>query len=260
MSRIFMYALLVFGVFLQPKKEKLFDFSRLDSTIDFIDVSYPNGTTVYKDSIEFIEQEQEGESNLVHIKLSDQIQLTHLCNDLFSSNPNNFKTEYLKYEKDSVSINKLFSHLVNEGETSTNYRILFNKMIYQFNFKEKQYVLLGASNRQFFRNIERNYWVLLEVAAGKIKNSYVFSDAYDIDADCFGDFDKDGNLDYLNWNFNQNHIALYTLYENKFEKNKTKYFYVSPSAAEQTDQARGMYIRYSILDPIKSKWFYELED
>lgn len=238
-----------------------FDFSLLKKykSIDFIDISYPNGTSIYNDTIDLVERNEEQESNIVNIKLSDKIKLEHLCNDFYSSNPRSFKTEYLKCYNDSISIDNLFSRIVNEKKRRKHFRVLFNRMIYQFSFNEKQYILIGASDRQFFRNIDRNYWVLLEVSQERIENHYVFSDGYSFDATCFGDFNNDGSLDYLNWNFNQNHIAFYTLHKRKFIVNENKFLYVSPNAEEKDSLERGIYTIYSDLDIKKSKWFYVLE-
>ena len=40
---------------------------------------------------------------------------------------------------------------------------------------------------------------------------------------CFGDFDNDGDLDYLNWGFNKNKIELYSLSGNEFYLNNKEY-------------------------------------
>lgn len=254
-----MCVVVVLSLFINDSKVKQFNFSILENNIDFVDIGYPNNTNVYKDIIDLFERDEEKESNIVNVQLSEKIKLEHLCNDIYSSNPYYFKTEYLKFYNDSISIDKLFSRIINEKKTRENVRIVFNKMIYQFSLVGKHYILIGASDRQFFRNIERNYWVLLEVDNELINNYYVFSDGYSLDANCFGDFNKDGRLDYLNWNFNQNHVALYSLDMNKFLKDKNKFFYVSPNVEEKESIERGIYVLYSNLNVKKSKWFYNLE-
>ena len=253
----------VFGFFfmsfeiLQDFEE--FDFIKLKSKgLLFEDISLPNETQIYSDSISFFPNlDYTKKSKLVKIKLSGKKKIIHNCYN-FIINNDQTNEENIQIDGEKLNIYDLLKFNASKIVVNKDIQVVFNKGIYCFNINNENYILLGASNRLFIRNIERNYWILLNIKNNKVLNTYSFIDGYNVDANCFGDFNNDHKLDYLHWDFGKNKINFYTLKNKTFIEDKKFFIFVNPSQQKMQDKSKGVEFLYSVVDKSKSKWFYKL--
>lgn len=230
-----------------------FDIIKDFKNISFKDISFNDSSNLYENMNLISELGDTLKIEKIEVKLSNDVELYHSCFNYLTYSELQNDCEYIKYYDTIICINKLLKNNVNKYKLD-KVRVVFNKSIFKFKFKDKDYILLGASDRAFFRNIERNYWILLEVQSKNIRNIYSFIDGYYENPKCFGDFNNDGKLDYLNWSFNKNKIELYSLNTNEFLVSKREYIYVIPTIEEKNRMKKGELVTFSILNKKKSKW------
>lgn len=195
-------------------------------------------------------------ANLIHIKINDSPPIFHMCNDSIQEDQINNKTEYLLYLNNKINLDSLFSNAIN-GTTKYQTYVKFEDYN-TFKFNNKDFVVFRVTERRFFSNVLYYHLILLEVKNEKIAASFAFIDCPEITLKCFGDFNFDGNLDFIDWKKNEEKISLYSLRGNKFIKQK-QYIIVKPTKKQQN------YINhyddlfnYSLIDKNKTKWFYKL--
>ena len=253
----YLKALIILPFIIQCMRQdlKIFSFDYINDfqKVSYKEVSYNNFSELYNNINLVNETDDTSEVKKIQIKLSPSMEIYHYCNNYLMLKDSPIYFESIRFYDSIVSIDKMIKNNVNKIKIE-NTRIVFNKSIFHFKIGNKEYVLLGASDREFYRNIERNYWILLEVKGKNIKNIYSFIDGYSENPKCFGDFNDDGELDYLNWYFNKNKIELYTLSKNEFLLQKKEYIYVVPTIEEREMLRRGKFVTFSILDKKKSKW------
>ena len=252
---VFILISLSFG---DQQNGKEFNFENLKSAqIVKKEIGFPNETQIYNDQLFFASEVNSEQNRLITVNLTKEHTIVHHCysnllNDLTSNE------ESIELNGKKLNIYELLHKNTTKKNIPRNIQIVFNNGIYSFDVGNKKYILLGASDRQIIRNIERNYWLLLEVKGKEITNTYSFIDGYTNDANCFNDFNNDNILDYLNWDFNKNKIDFYTLEKNDFTKNEKYYIYVNPSPEQTERKSNGYGVLYNLLDQKKSKWFYKL--
>lgn len=237
----------------RERREFKFDEIKDFKAISFQIISRIDSSSLYKDVNLIMEIEDTLRIEKSEIKLTKDVEIYHSCFNYLNYYESNNKCEYIRYYDTSICINQILKNNINKYE-SNNQVIIFNKSIYEFNINDRDYILMGASDRAFYRNIETNYWILLEVESKEIRNIYSFIDGYCESPKCFGDFDNDGDLDYLHWGFNKNKIELYSLSGNEFYINNKEYIYVEPSISERVRIEKGEEVTFSLLNKRKSKW------
>lgn len=242
------------------KDDKEFSFDNLkNKKIVFKDISMGNGYQIYDDRISAIVEASNIISKIYPIKLSSHYPLYHGCYDSIPSNIRVKNEEYLQFYDTQINISSLLKNNLNKQIDSNETHIVFTSSIDFFKFNEDDFILLSARDRRFFKNLERNYWILLKVKNKVIIKSFCFIDGYIGGKDCFGDFNNDGLLDYMNWDFNKYKISLYSLKNNNFSIDKKHYIKLRQSK-EQKEMTKemGVIMPYDLLDRKNSKWFYKL--
>lgn len=243
------------------KNDEEFSFAKLNKKkIAFKDISLENGKQIYDERISgFTEADSATESKIYRIKISNNYPIYHGCYDSIPNNKHENNDEFLQYYDTKININSLLKNNLNKEVYSDDSYILFTSSIDFFKFKGSDFILLSARDRRFLRNLERNYWILLKVKNKEVINSFCFIDGYTIGKDCFGDFNNDGLLDYMHWDFMKDRISIYSLNKDKFEIDK-KHFIQLKQSKEQEEIAKeqDVLLLYDLFDRENSKWFYKL--
>lgn len=254
-------SLLFLSNFSRHKNDEEFSFDKLNNKkIVFKDISIENGKQIYDERISgFTEADSATVSKIYRIKISNNYPIYHGCYDSIPNNKHENNDEYLQYYDTKININSVLRNNLNMEVYSDDSYISFTSSIDFFRFKESDFILLSARDRRFFRNLERNYWILLKVKNKSVLKSFCFIDGYVGGKDCFGDFNNDGLLDYLNWNFLKDEISIYSLNKDKFEIDK-KHFIKLKQSKEQLEMTKqqGTVLLYDLFDRKNSKWFYNL--
>lgn len=253
--------LLLLSNFSKYKNDEEFSFNKLNNTkIVFKDISIGNGKQIYDERISgFTEADSATESKIYHIKISKNYPIYHGCYDSIPNNKHENNDEYLQYYDTKININSVLKNNLNKEVYADDSYILFTSSVDFFKFKGSDFILFSARDRRFFRNLERNYWILLKVKNKQIINSFCFIDGYNNGNDCFGDFNNDGRLDYMNWNFLKDKISIYSLTKDKFEIDKKHYIKVKQSKEQsEITKQQGIVLLYDLFDRKNSKWFYKL--
>jgi hypothetical protein len=264
-SKIFLsvFLILLFSNFIIYQDLEKFSFDKLKSKkIAFKDISIDNGQEIYDERISGIKEAESNskrESKIYKIKISQKYPIYHGCYDSIPNNKHENNGEYLQFYDTKININSLLKNNSNKKIYSGENYILFTGGIDFFKFKGNDFILLSARDRRFFRNLERNYWILLNVENKNILQSFCFIDGYTLGNNCFGDFNSDGLLDYLNWDFRNDKISIYSLSDNKFKVDKNHFIKVKQSKEqEKITQEQDIIFIYDLLDKKNSKWFYKL--
>lgn len=251
---------LLFSNFSNYQNLEEFSFDKLKrEKIIFKDISLKEDE-IYGDRISLVKEANSSKTPILHsIKLSNEYELFHGCYDSIPANGQESNNEYLEYYDTRININLLLENNSNKEKISNQNYILFTKSIDFFEFNKEQFILLSARDRRFFRNLEINYWILLKVKNKSLIKAFCFIDGYQGGNDCFADFNNDGVLDYMNWNFLKNKISIYSLRKDNFEINK-KHFIKLKQSKEQNDMTKdlGFVLVYDLFDKKNSKWFYKL--
>jgi len=201
----------------------------------------------------------EKKATLLRLKIKDKPLLYHYCNDSLQQLNKNNQPEYISYSGQKVNLDYLLSHNSNRVKMTTKTFVLFDGTFYNFSFRQHDYLLLHAQQRVFYRNVLYYYLILLELAKGKVVHSYAFVDAPETTPACFGDFNSDGYLDYIDWRKKEPRISLFSLKETGFVRDEQHYIMVKPSQAQQEySQRYDDLFNYDEIDKTKSKWFYSL--
>ena len=236
-----------------------FNFDKLKrEKILFKDITL-KGDEIYNDSISLVEEAKTSKTiTLRSIKISNEYELYHGCYDSIPMNMQKNNNEYLKYYDTKININVLLQNNLNKEKIASDNYILFTKSVDFFKFNNEEFILLSAHDRRFFRNLEINYWILLKVKNKILLKAFCFIDGYQGGNDCFGDFNNDGSLDYMNWNFLNDKISIYSLRRNNFEIDK-KHFIKIKQSKEQKEMVEelGINLVYDVFDKKNSKWFYK---
>lgn len=255
------FFMLFFSNFKKNEDFDRFAFDKLKSEkIVFKDIMLAKkGDQIYDDRISFIEEADSiTEAKIYSVKLSDKYDIYHGCYNYIPNEKQINNKEYLQFYDTRISISSLLKNNLNKKMYSGSY-IVFTGSIDSFSFNGDDFILLSARDRQFFRNLERNYWILLKVKEHDIINSFCFIDGYVSGKDCFGDFNNDGLLDYMNWDFKKDKIGLYSLDNEKFEFDEKHFITVKQSKEQiKLTKENGVIMPYDTFDRKKSKWFYKL--
>ncbi|WDF57659.1 hypothetical protein PQ462_13120 [Flavobacterium sp. KACC 22758] len=255
------FLILVFSNFSKYSSNDEFSFNLLKGKkIQFTDISMGNGQQIYDHRISsIVEARSKAESKTYKIQISKKYPIYHFCYDSIPNNNQENDGEYIQFYDSKVNINYLLKNNINKQVYFKETFLLFTGGIDFFEFKGNNFVLLSARDRRFFRNLERNYWVLLNVKNRKILKSFCFIDGYIEGKDCFGDFNNDGLLDYMNWDFLKDKIAIYSLNGNNFQIDKNHYVKMKQSKEQkEITKEQGIMLVYDLFDKKKSKWFYKL--
>jgi hypothetical protein len=196
------------------------------------------------------------ETNLIDIKINETPTIRHICNDSIQENQSKNKIEYLLYLNYKINLDSLFTNAIN-GLTKYQTYVKFEDY-YTFAFNNRKFAVFRVTERRFFRNVLYYHLILLEIKEGKVIANFAFIDCPEITLKCFGDFNFDGNLDFIDWKKNEEKINLYSLRGNEFVKEK-QFIIVKSSKSEQIfkDQNDDLF-NYSLIDKKNSKWFYKL--
>jgi hypothetical protein len=195
-------------------------------------------------------------SNLIPIKINESPSIFHISNDSIQEDQVNNRIEYLLYLNNKINLDSLFSNAIN-GSTKYQTYVKFEDY-YKFKFNNKDFVVFRVTERRFFSNVLYYHLILLESKNEKIVASYAFIDCPENTLKCFGDFNFDGNLDFIDWKKNEEKISLYSLKGNKFIKEK-QYIIVKPTKEQQNYKNHyDDLFNYSSIDKKKTKWFYKL--
>ncbi|KQB42744.1 hypothetical protein [Flavobacterium aquidurense] len=249
-----------FSNFTQHKYYQEFSFDKLrNEKIVFKDISLGNGYQIYDDRISAIVEAKNIGSKIYSIKISNTFPIYHGCYDSIPNSVDVGNGEYIQFYDKKINISSLLKMNLDKLINSNEVYIVFTSSIDFFKFNGQDFILLSAKDRRFFRNLQRNYWILLQVENKDIVNSFAFIDGYTSNNDCFGDFNNDGLLDYMNWDFNKRKITLHSLRNDKFEIDKEHYVKLKQSK-EQTELVKetGIIMLYDLFDRKNSKWFYKL--
>lgn len=255
------FLVIFFSNFIQHENLKEFRFDKLkNQKITFKDISMKNGHQIYDDQISsIVEANFNTKSKIYQVKISDVYPIYHGCYDSIPNNNDTNNEEYLQFYDTKININLLLKNNLNKKIDSDQTYIVFNSKVDSFKFNDVDFILLSARDRRFFRNLERNYWILLQVKNKDVINSFCFIDGYTVSNDCFGDYNKDGSLDYMNWDFNKEKISLYSLKNNKFEIDRNHFIKVKQSKEQkEITKQMGVVMIYDLFDKKNSKWFYKL--
>lgn len=199
------------------------------------------------------------ESKLLRLKVNSNPLIFHYCNDSVSDLIEHNKIEYFSYNNQKVCFDSLLNNSANGVKRRENEFYVFTGIHYYFSFKGTHYTILHCVQRGFLRNSLRYCMILLEIEGRFAKNSYAFIDAPEDTPGCFGDFNQDGKLDYLDWRKLENRVSMFTLVDNRFIKDENHYIIVKPSKAQQI--YRKQYddeFNYRVIDKNNSNWFYKL--
>lgn len=236
-----------------------FDYAKLrNKPIKFIDnqLSLVNSQEPYNEIFPFGTAFTSHTSNLVKIKINDTPPIFHICNDSIQVDQANNKSEYLIYLNKKINLDSLFINAIN-GSTKYQTYVKFENY-YNFIFNNRNFVVFRVSERRFFRNVLYYHLILLEIKNDKILTNFAFIDCPEETLNCFGDFNFDGNLDFIDWKKMSNQISLYSLRNSKFIKEK-EFIIVKPSKNERIFQKKNDDLfNYSLVNVKKSKWFYKL--
>ncbi|MFZ0599431.1 MAG: hypothetical protein WAM46_20755 [Flavobacterium sp.] len=256
-----LFLILIFSNFTQYENLEEFSFDKLKrKKILFKDISHGFKHKIYDNRISILEKADSiTESKIYQIKISNNYPIYHGCYNIIPNKNQINNDEYIKFYNTKININNLLKNNLNHQIYSNDTYLKFTNSINYFKFNGDDFILLSAADRQFYRNLERNYWILLKVKNKVIIKSFCFIDGYNGGKDCFGDFNNDGLLDYMNWNFNEYKISLYSLKNNDFSIDKKHYIKLRQSK-EQKEMTKemGVIMLYDLLDRKNSKWFYKL--
>lgn len=195
-------------------------------------------------------------SNLIPIKISESPPIFHISNDSIQEDQINNRTEYLLYLNNKINLDSLFTNAIN-GSTKYQTYVKFEEY-YTFKFNNKDFIVFRVTERRYFSNVLYYHLILFEIKNEKIVASFAFIDCPEITLNCFGDFNFDGNLDFIDWKKNEEKISLYSLQANKFIKQK-QYIIVKPTKKQQNYKNHyDDLFNYSSIDKKKTKWFYKL--
>ncbi len=256
------FSILLFSNFTENKNHEQFAFDKLKcGKIIFKDIMLANVEgQIYDDRISLIEEaDSVTESKIYPVKLSGKYEIYHGCYDFIPNENQINNKEYLQFYDTKININSLLEKNISKKKYSDENYIVFTKSIDSFSFNGNDFILLSARDRRFFRNLERNYWILLQVKDRDVIKYFCFIDGYISGKDCFGDFNNDGFLDYMNWDFKKDTIPLYSLKNNNFDIDE-KHFIKVQQSKEQVKMMKenGVILPYDMFDRKKSKWFYKL--
>lgn len=238
-----------------------FSFGKLKSKkIIFKDISLGSKCKIYDSRISILEEADSiTQSKIYEVKISNAYPIYHGCyNNIPNKNQVN-NGEYIKFYDVKININSLLKNNLNKQIYTDNTYLKFTNSISYFKFKDENFILLSAADRQFYRNLETNYWILLTIKNKEIIKSYCFIDGYAGGRDCFGDYNNDGLLDYMNWDFLKDKISLYSLKNNRFEIDKNHFIKLKQSKEQyEMTKEMGTVLVYDLFDKKESKWFYKL--
>ena len=160
--------------------------------------------------------------------------------DKLKINNKEYKIEELFYEENQFIPNK-------EEPTRFNYIIS-----YQFDFNNIKYVCMYLIDAQVPTSTPNFFIVLINLTESDIR-PVLLSEQASFNPLCFGDFNNDGKLDYVDWrygNFFRPYMFFYSLVNHDFEKNK-KYFL----KIDYNEKNNEYYINKK-----KSNWFKETNE
>ncbi|MFD1604844.1 hypothetical protein ACFSJW_06035 [Flavobacterium artemisiae] len=234
-----------------------FDYSKLkNNPIKFInhELSYVKNSKAYDILPAFGMAKEVHKSSLIDIKINESPPIFHICNDSIQENQFNNVTEYLLYAKNKINLDSLFANAIN---SSTKYKIYIRfEDYYTFTFNSRKFAVFRVTERRFFSNVLYYHLILLELKNDRVVESFAFIDCPEVTLSCFGDFNFDGNLDFIDWRKKERKISLYSLRGNKFVKER-QYIEVRPTKSEQNYESHyDDLFNYSLIDKKNTKWFY----
>lgn len=120
---------------------------------------------------------------------------------------------------------------------------------YRFNICMKSYIALYFFDYTMPNSNPNFYITLFDITDPDKITAYALAEQASYTPYCFGDFNNDGKLDYIQWEFEEPVMEVYTLENKTFHKLNGYKVYIN-----QTKE--GSYF----IDRKKSKWFYSLND
>jgi len=196
---------------------------------------------------------------LLKIKVSSDPLIYHWCNDSLQSADSRNKTEFLEAFGEKISIDSMIRYNANGLKVDKMEYVKFDDTNYYFTFGERNFIVLGAQQRRFYRNRQWYYMFLLELDHGKLKNCFAFINTPEDSVNCFGDFNNDGNLDYIDWREKERLIRIFSLSGDHFVKDKIHFIIVKPTKGDlQYMNSGDVPPKFKIIDVRSSKWWYPL--
>lgn len=207
----------------------------------------------------FAEASMPGVPALLKIKISTDPLMYHWCNDSLQFADDRNKTEFLEAFGEKLSIDEMIRQNANGLKVDKMEYVKFTGTTYYFTFGERSFIVLCAQQRRFYRNRQWYYMFLLELDHGRLKNYFAFLNAPEDTINCFGDFNNDGKLDYIDWREKEGVIRIFSLSGDHFVKDKSHFIIVKPTRADLQYMRSGeVPPKFKIIDSGSSKWWYPL--
>ncbi len=168
----------------------------------------------------------------------------------YINNPPRYQRNYLKIQDKIILIDSLYF-----GDTLPNdytFMTYFYKS-YSFEFGKRKYKALFANNARDNTSLPNTLLILLDVTKKNCFNIVLSEIQACSDLSCLGDFNSDGNLDYLYWgigNYYTDSVSFYTLNEAKTDFIQDERYYIKLLESDQW----GEYL----IDVNKSTFFYNI--
>jgi hypothetical protein len=200
-----------------------------------------------------------GVPTILKIKISPDPLIYHWCNDSLQSADSDNKIEFLEAFGKKLSIDSMIRHNANGLKVDKMEYVKFDGTNYYFTFGDRNFIALYAQQRRFYRDRQWYYIFLLELEHGKLTNCFAFINAPEGSINCFGDFNNDGNLDYIDWREKGRVIRVFSLSGDHFVKDKNHFIIVKPTRADLQYMKSGeVPPKFKIIDVGSSKWWYPL--
>lgn len=169
------------------------------------------------------------------------------------------KSESLKYNNQVFDINEIFTNNVTGYQINEPLYLFVSSPDY-FSFNGEDFLLLTCENRVFRMDGRYIHYILMKIKNDKCTGIYTFYNGSEF-SKCFGDYNNDGILDYVDWGVDNDTISIYNLKSNKFCRDEKHYIKVEPTEdqLEYWKQWGKNLDWYTKIDKYKSKWFYPLK-
>lgn len=190
-------------------------------------------------------------------KICDSPLMYHLCaNPFFDVEGDG--DEYVTIYDTSINITNLIVDNVNLVSVEYKPQVSFDGHYFFFEFNNAVYLLCRVQERRWFRNGLTNHLLLFHLDNKKIANVYAFYDCPDNTVNCFGDFNDDKHLDFLDWRRMQTKIKLFSIKNEKFFLDPLHYIVVKPTLQQESImKSYDDLIYFEEVDKKKTRWFYK---
>ena len=166
-----------------------------------------------------------------------------------------FKPSYLNFDKNKYNLDSLYWG--NEYGTSKIYNKSFPCNLYQHNLNGKKYIALFIFLFIYNSSTVQNKIILFDISdKSTIKVHSMFNYQTSSGPFCFGDFNNNGKIDYIHWNFsrpsNQDTAQIFELQNDQFVCIKENYLILN--SLKRNDISSWKHFIYCV-DINKSRWF-----